>query len=429
MTLMTGTAFAQAILILSTPILTRLYSPEDFGIYGNFIAVTAIITVIVALRYELAIVLPKEDSKAKNILKLSVLIALSISTFLFLLVVLFGDFLATNLNWIDREYLYFIPFYAFMVGLFQILNYWFTRTKNFKRQALAQSGKSFFTVGAQLLLGVFAAIGTFGLIIGQMVGQLFAVGFLLLFLLKNKNVRQMISFKASELKKLAIEYKDFPLYSSWNSFINTISLQIPIIIITYYFSASIAGFYMLGHRLLSLPMGIISSSISQVFLQKLAKDKADEEENKNSYKLWKVLTPISVFFNLVVILIAPWAFSLVFGPEWIVAGEYARWIAFWTVFQFVSSPLSSVSYTYNKQRLFLWFQIALLIFRVAALVTGGMMGDPVIAIALFAIVSGLFNLITMGMYIYIETGKKEATKATLVNAVTFTALLSILLLT
>lgn len=421
-TLMTGTAFAQALLILSTPILTRIYSPEDFGEYGNFTAFATIITVVICLRYELTIVLPKSSREAKNLAVLSILTATTLSLFLFFIVFLLGN-LSEYWVWGLNDYMYLLPITVFLMGVFQVLNYSFTRVKHFNYLAIAQSGRSIFTIGMQLLLGLFLMLGTHGLILSQLVGQLFAVVLLSVIVIKKYRDKSGISLDLSKMKELAVKYKDFPLYSSWNSFINTISHQIPIIIIAYYFSASVAGFYMMGQRLLSLPMGFVSSSISQVFLQKVAFDKTDKKNNKNSYKLWKSLMPFSVLINLSVIFLAPWGFSFFLGPDWIMAGEYARWIAFWTVFQFVASPLSSISYAYNKQKLFLLMQIGLLILRVTALSIGGILGNPLLAIALFSIVSGLFNFTTIGMYIYIESGKREAITATLSNSIIFIVLL------
>lgn len=427
-TLMMGTAFSQALLILATPFLTRLYSPEEFGIYGSFLSIAAILTVIISLRYELAIVLPKSNKEAKGLVLLSLIIATGFTVLLFVIILLFGEKLSTHFQWLKIEYLYFIPPYVFLVGMYQIINYWLTRVKGFNSLAIAQTGRSLSTISIQLFTGLVLLLGAYGLIVGQLIGQLIAVTFLLFIIYREGvNTKSEIT-NLKEIKALAKKYKDFPLYSSWNSFINTISLQVPIIILTFYFSASSAGFYMLGHRLVSMPMGLISSSISQVFLQKLSFDKVNKNKIKSSFKLWKYLHPLSALVSILVILLAPSAFSIIFGEEWIVAGEYARWIALWTLFQFVASPLSSISFTYNKQRLFLGFQIVLLILRIASLVIGGIQGSPIIAIALFSVVSGLFNLVTTGMYIYIEAGKKEALVATFVNLITFLALLVVVIL-
>src|SRR5690606_36385690 len=127
--------------------------------------------------------------------------------------------------------------------------------------------------------------------------------------------------------------------------------------------------------------------------------------------------------NILVIFFAPEAFGMILGKDWIIAGDYARWIAIWTVFHFVAFPLSSISYTHNKQKVFLWFQIVLLILRIAALIIGGTFENALLAVALFSVVSGLFNLITSCMYIYIESGKKEAKTATAIYIIIFCILL------
>ena len=133
LTLVTGTTIAQAIPIAISPILTRIYTPEDFGVLALFISITTILGTIANGRYELAIVLPKRDNNALELTALSIIITMGFSLLLVILVILFHDSLLSYLN-NDRFsfWLYLIPLSVLLFSLFNILNYYHTRKKEYK---------------------------------------------------------------------------------------------------------------------------------------------------------------------------------------------------------------------------------------------------------------------------------------------------------
>ena len=133
LTLLTGTTIAQAIPIAISPILTRIYTPEDFGIFAIFLAITLIIGSIANGRYELAIMIPKKDEDAINIFALGFIITTSISLLLLVLVLIFQRYFIFLLK--NEEigvWLYFVPISVFFFGIFNILNYFNNRKKNYK---------------------------------------------------------------------------------------------------------------------------------------------------------------------------------------------------------------------------------------------------------------------------------------------------------
>ncbi|MEA3314866.1 MAG: oligosaccharide flippase family protein, partial [Campylobacterota bacterium] len=150
LTLMTGTTIAQAIPIAISPILTRIYTPEDFGVFALFIAITAIFGSIANGRYELAIMLPKKDEDAINIFALGFIITSIISLALLVLVVLFNDYFTKLLNNDEISvWLYFVPIAVFFTGLWNILNYFNNRKKQYKDIAKATIIKSIVTAIVQ----------------------------------------------------------------------------------------------------------------------------------------------------------------------------------------------------------------------------------------------------------------------------------------
>lgn len=162
-TLMTGTTFAQALLIIIAPILTRLYTPDDFGVFALYTSILGILSVIACLRYELAIVLPEKDEDAANLLVLCLLICSVISLMALVLVALFRDSFALLLSAPKISFwLWFLPASLFLTGTFQALNYWSTRRKQFKRLAIRQITQNSVTAVTQIASGASLNAGAGG---------------------------------------------------------------------------------------------------------------------------------------------------------------------------------------------------------------------------------------------------------------------------
>lgn len=122
LTLMTGTTIAQAIPIAISPILTRIYTPEDFGVFALFLAIVGFFSVIASGRYEQAILIPKKDEDAINIFALGFIIICSISLFLLIIILIFNNNITALLNNETISiWLYFIPLTVFFIGLFNLL--------------------------------------------------------------------------------------------------------------------------------------------------------------------------------------------------------------------------------------------------------------------------------------------------------------------
>ena len=174
LTLMTGSTVAQAIPIAISPILTRIYTPADFGVFALFIAIVGMFSAIASGRYEMAIMLPKKDENAINIVALGFIITVFISLALLVFILIFDNYLTMLLN--NKEigfWLYFMPISVFFVGFFNVLSYFNNRKKYYKDIANATMLKSIVLAIIQLLIG-FLKPGATGLISGQIISNAFA---------------------------------------------------------------------------------------------------------------------------------------------------------------------------------------------------------------------------------------------------------------
>jgi lipopolysaccharide exporter len=385
LTLVTGTTIAQIITILASPIITRLYGPETFGLLALFTSITSIIGVIACMRYELAIMLPKSDEEAANVFGLSIIFVIIVSAvtipFLILLqqpVLLFLK--APQLG----PFLWLIPLVILVSGIYLALEYWNTRTKHFHRQSIARVMRSSSTTGTQLGLGFFGYASGGALIGASILGQMVASLTLGIQIMRDhlSFFKQNITWNGmyNALKR----YNKFLKYDIWSALLNTISWQIPIFLLSYFFTTAVVGYYSLGMTVIQLPMSYIGSAIGQVFYQRAAEA---FHQNKLSFLVTEVfdeLLKLSMFPMLVLTISGKDLFLIIFGPNWGEAGVYVQILSIWAIFWFISSPLSTIITV--REKLKLNFKLTLLNFstRLISLVIGGIIGSVFLAVALFS---------------------------------------------
>jgi len=355
LTLMTGTTIAQAIPIAISPILTRLYTPEDFGIFALYISIALLFATMATGRYELAIMLPKKESDAVNILFLSLMITLVI-TLLTLCIVFFFNQQITDIlgNQEISSWLYFIPFTVFFMGLYQSLNYWSNRKKAYKRLAISRVVQSGVTGGANLGMGGLQ-FGASGLIIGNIIGQSLSTLYLFNHVWREDS-RVIQLFNKIKIIALLKKYKKLPLLNLPNVFIDNFRLSGINILIAKFFTTTTLGQFALAWKMVQTPMSVIGKSLSQVFFQKIASVKRHE-----LYAIIKTfivkasLVALPVF--LVIYFFSVDIFSFVFGTNWRLAGESASIMSPWLFLNFLTSPLSQIFIILNRQEIMLLFSI------------------------------------------------------------------------
>ncbi|MGK0254906.1 MAG: O-antigen/teichoic acid export membrane protein [Mariniflexile sp.] len=379
-----GTASAQLISVLAAPILTRLYTPEDFGMLAVFVSIVAIFTVIASLRYELAIPLPLKDQDAANITVLSLGILIITSTLSFVIVFCFSNEIANALNAQNLiDYLWMLPVSVFMIGAYQIFNYWAIRKNTYKLISNTKIKQAVATVCIQLIGSKFGQIFLLG---GQIAGQSIGTFALSKSAFSNSEFRQV---NITEIKRLAIRYKKFPMYSTVSGFLNTAGNQLPPLILAAYFDMIAAGLFMLANKMLMLPVSMVGSAISNVFLAEAPNANRNNELAVLVRTLFLKLIDISLVPAIILILLGQDLFAVIFGPEWAEAGIMASWMAVWLFFVFISSPLSTIFTVLEKQKQSLLFNSVLLIVRALAITFGSMTGDLVFTIAVFSISSAI----------------------------------------
>lgn len=383
-TLMTGTAIAQLIPILITPFLTRLYSPDDIGFLSIYVSYITIGSIISTLRYDQALLLPRSNKVSLDLFIFILFFSIFfffLSGFILLIMYLF-DF---HLSGLPYFIMFLIPFAVLLQSILQSYSVFINRSKKYKQIAISKITQNSVNSTGQLVL--FSS--NFGLYFARIFGLLSALVYYFIFD-KIHLFRVEISFK--RIKENILKYKDFPFYSFPNALLNSSSNQLPMLILGYFFNASFLGFFSLSQRMISAPLGIFTSSLSQVFYKKTtdiihSNDKLYPFVKKTYFQLFKIA--IFPFFFLFVL--SPELFSYIFGSEWEVSGVYARYLIPWYFLVFLNSPITSIINVLNKQKTYLIFEFTLFVLRFSVMMSAFVLDFDII-IMLYGIIGFLYHI-------------------------------------
>lgn len=394
-TVASGTVIAQAIAVLVSPIITRMYTPEDMGVLASYTAIVAILGVVSAGCYDQAIVLPKTNKESNAVSFAALIFSLFFSFIITIVTVLFNKPLIKllKLQGDAASWLYLLGLFVFLTGFELVLSRIAIRNRHFRVIASTQITQQVSNNGIKIIWGCFSP-GSIALFVSALFSTIsrvvrLSIGEFSYLLSKEDHPTKQ------EVKQAALRFKKFPIISSWSGLLNTASVQMPVVLFTVLFSPSIAGFYSLSHRILSLPMVLIGSSVGNVFLERASKSKEDENElGRITLEIYKKLIFIGAIIMSFVSFYGDLLFSCVFGAQWLEAGKYAQWISIWLIFVFAASPLSIIYIVKEKQIESLIFNIILIISRVLAISIPFAIGlDSTTSVKVFAIVGFLMWII------------------------------------
>jgi O-antigen/teichoic acid export membrane protein len=404
LTLITGSVISQIVIYASILLLTRLFSPELFGVYILFSSATLILKPLATLQYEFAIVLPKKNEDAINLLGFSIIVLCCYCLILFVIIYFFNNSIAKFFNITElSNFIYLLPLSVFLFGCVSIFDYWNNRTNNFKNISQGLIVKSSVMSATQIATG-FSSLKSYGLIPGMLLGQFLQ----LLFLIKisAKLLRDLT--KEISLKKMLIlakKYKDIPIFNTIINLTNNLSNELPVLLITKYFGLESSGIYGLAIKFTRAPIGIFQQSIGQVFFNK-ASNLYNNKGNLHALviKTAKNLLLISIFIFIPLFAIS-FYLDFLFGDNWSNVGLYSRILIPWLFFAFLSNPLTSLIMILNKQKTIVIYDVFLLTFRFSALFFGYYFyKNIVISLMLFSAVGVIFNIL---IFIYLLKTSKE----------------------
>ncbi|MDA0524651.1 oligosaccharide flippase family protein [Methanococcoides alaskense] len=378
-----GSLLAQSLGIMLYPVIARIYSPADFGVFQLFLSISTILTIFTCFSYQLSIMLPKNDEDSANIVVLCIILLTFVSIIIGFIFVLFPEQIGSFLNAPQlSDYLIFVPLIVFLNALFLVLNLWTSRRVMYGTVATARVVNSLSSKVTQIGIGIVRT-SPIGLISGYMFGYLLAD---LLILIKIRS--ELHLFNNISLKKmwgLAVRYKRFPIFSMWSQLANMISLQLTPFMLVYFFSSTVVGYYSMANQLLVLPLTLIGDATSQVFFQKASEVNNITGNFKNILTdVHRRLISIGIFPMIIFMIIGEELFSFFLGSNWYTAGIYAKILAPWIFLRFIYAPISSAFNILEKQNVALGFNFVFVISIFGVLYIGGTYGDPIIALTLLS---------------------------------------------
>lgn len=397
MTLVSGSAVAQIIPIAASPVIARLYSPEEFGLFGIYMSVVSILVIFSCLKYEAAIMLPKDKADAQSLFYLCIIILASMSILSAFIIFVFNDFIAQKLNFNEKFYLFLIPMSLFVVGLTKIFSVYNSRNKYFGNISGSKVFGSAFNTGFKLFFSAFSALALIG---GSIIGHL--VQFFILFFGPTKN--KIIEIKDFSLEKIisnAKRYKNFAIYPVIASVFGALSRNSTVIFLGILYSPEVAGFYALSSRIVSFPAGLISTSVADVFYQKASQTFNEKGDLKSLYKKTTLaLVKLSFIPFLFLLFLGPQFFSLLFGQTWLTAGIYAQLSAISVLMIFINPPAGRILNVLEIHTFRVFYQAALFILTTLGILTGYFIfNSHFYSVGLYALASAICNLFFI-IYIY-----------------------------
>lgn len=409
LTLFTGSTIAQAIPVIVSPLLTRLYPVSDFAALTVITTLISLVGVIVAGRYEVGVGLPEQDREARQLVYLAITISFIVSAISMLAMIIFHGSVSDLLNFTSPHiYLFLVPFAALFYGIIQSLTYWHIRKRKYKSLAASRVNQSL--VNSGLSLGfAFTGWGLNGLIIGNVAGHLAAMLHLTGSVRKDKELTfSSDERKTTDLRKLARKYSDLPRVNGLHGITDMAQTSFVIFLISSYFGAIATGLYGLTIRILQAPLNVIGSSVAIVFYKEVS-EKIQKKEMivKLLRTTITTLSMISFPVFLVIFIWGPELFAFVFGKTWRESGVYASILCPWLFLNFIASPLSHLPVILNKQRLFFVFSLIGNVGVIISISAGAFIFNEIKqSLILITVTQVIFQFCMLAFFIYI-TSKAE----------------------
>ena len=346
--LISGTALASIINFLSLPVLARIYSVEDFGHFQLLFSLITIFGVISCLKYEMTLTLPEDKARSDNLFFVSILVLTGFTGILYFLLTGFGkevlslynaEHLIASVHWIAPA--------VFSLGLYELMNYVFMRNKAFGKMAKYRVMQVSLVQASAIIMGFYSPSFEkliFSFIIGNMV-----ISFLMII----QSNLSLSNISLSSMSAAAFSFRKFPMINTPMALVNTFSMQLPVFMLSVYFSTEIVGYYMMASRILTAPMQLISRSVGRVYYKeaadslKVSKQKIIKIFNTTIRRVAK----IGLIPSIIVILLAPILIKWFLGEEWIVVGTFMQIMMPWIFFQFVNISVSTTFSVVNRQEI------------------------------------------------------------------------------
>ncbi|MNJ82805.1 Polysaccharide biosynthesis protein [compost metagenome] len=351
--LITGTAIAQLLTIAFSPIVQRLFTQEEWGFFALVSSIYGVIALISGGKYDVALLVPKRNVDAINLLGLSILVNLGFA------IAFYGVlFLLSLAGWGGKlgVWYYLLPVFVFIVGVSQSLIAWNNRRKRYREIATFRISQSLLNN----IFSIFTSLTRFpvnGVLLAYLGSGLVSL-IVAIYQIKAdfRLIRKGITI--NRMLFVGKKYARFPLINTFQALLDALQINGLIYIIAFLFGDYYVGVFSLAIRILFLPMGFIGTAIAQVFYQEAnslihRKEKLIPLVRRTIKMSCLVIAPVFI----ILVLAGPQLFSFVYGKEWQGSGIYSRYLAAWVCIDFIRAPLSQIPLIFNRHHILLGFSI------------------------------------------------------------------------
>ncbi|MBN2532262.1 MAG: oligosaccharide flippase family protein [Spirochaetales bacterium] len=386
---------SQIVLIISSPILTRFFSPAEFGVQSIFVSISMVITIVYTLQYDMAIVLPKETEESGSLKQIAIKCSLyGLFIFLFIAsIIFFFGLHRIFIKSLSGIVLLLSVLHAWILSVERVSNYSNIRDKRFTQLSVGVAAGSIIATIVNIITGYFWG-GSLFLIFAVMLKSVIST------IIQNKGAanpvykmlnKRLFSWSEKE-KKLMGEYSAFPRYRMLQNLLNTLSQNLPSLMFAAFFNSTIAGFYALARRIIHLPALLISNALRKVYYQNAA------ELKNNKKSLFKKTLQFTIGLSIlglvpygVLIIFSRPLFSLIFGSTWKEAGYFASWLGVGSFFGFINVPSVSIIPVLGLQKENFIFEVIIIISRIISILIGVFLGSPRISLIIFSTTGAILN--------------------------------------
>ncbi len=388
--LVSGTIISQAIVVLSSPVLSRQYPVQAFGALALFTGLMVISAVISTGRYELAIGLPQSDRRAKSIFRLIVLIGATVSVFYLFVIVIVRELLRLQIldGLFNHWWIYLAPLYIFCVAVYSGAVYWYQRFKRYKQITFVNAVQVIATTVLSLLFGFWGRVD------GMIISLVAAIVIVNIYMLVSEKKLLQGKWSWAEIKSVAREYINFPRYSTFADLSVATTQQYIPIIFAFLYSSTVIGLYAMANRILRLPNIVITTAIANIFRNDAIDQIRLHGDCEQLYRsTFKKLLFLALPIYALIFAVSPYAFAFFFGEQWYEAGIYARIIAVFLLVEFVATPLNTLYHVRNKQKKLMRLQLLSAVSGAVAIFAGARWGGAQESLMLYCASALIFNVV------------------------------------
>lgn len=343
--LLSGSAIAQIFAFIVSPILTRLYTPAEYGINSVFMAILTINSVFATLRIQVPLSITNKDREKSILTNVGFYLTILFSILVLILTSSLGEEISILFDIKDEQWLKWLPLSTLGIGLYEVFYHNLLGNQRYKEMTYISIMKVVLQEAFQIGLSFFN-IGFQGLIIGNLISYV-VINIFMIYTISP----QLLKFKKEEYLSTIKDNLDYPKFAFPAELLGMSSRQFVPLILTFLFLPEVSGFYALANRLIGVPINLIANSLRQVYIKEASVEFAETKSIKNNFiKTSKILFVISIPICIGIYIIGPYFFGIVFGDEWVESGYYLRALIPFFISRFTIVPLMSSMYIIKKTK-------------------------------------------------------------------------------